>query len=446
MLGSGEGTHAPSPPNLPASTTSQDSPSPTDPDRPSGLLPLPLPRRELGPKDLSDEAQMNVACDQIAEEAAKDHIADPQAPDISLLAPPYEGSKAMLKIDGTWITSHYGREIHRASKGPKIVKYCKKRHNWDQATVDLINWELIGKVRRKQKWHHFVHTMKIMHGWLPVMHNLGKYKGIKQCPGCECPDETFLHLFSCGHHMMKEKLEEALQAMHDSLLNWEVHCKVVDAFLMCVRNGISGKSIQMPLAAPKLQQAVKDQIRIRTDKLLQGFLAKSWVDALVESRSKRPDIRAADLHRSVWDTLFRRLWDTRNHILHNTLNAHNRAEQKELAQKLHWYRENRHHVLSEGDCKWAMHDTFAIEQMGRRTRRKWVQHLDKLSKAYAIEKESRDKGQQPITDIFERLTSPPRPKARRAAGRRQERNRRRTVQSKLAWNGKEVTVKRGNWD
>ena len=432
----GEGTHAPSPPSSPQHSTSDD------PD-----THLPSPHRELGPNDLSDEAQMNVACDGIAEEAAKDHISDPQAPDPLALQPPYEGSKAMLRIGDTWITSHYGREIRRASREPRIVAYCKKRHNWDDATMELINWEVIGRVRRRQKWKDFTNSMKIMHGWLPIMHNRGKFMSTKQCPGCECPDETFLHIFSCGNQLMKDALSEALENVYKSMLSTGIKRNIADWYHKCLLSGISGEPLTPPEGPEKLTKAVSDQIQIGTDKMLQGFLAKSWREALEESgcKSKLLNHHTLSLHRHVWTTLFQQLWDTRNYILHHTPNLYNKSEDGDLSKQLHWYRQNRHHVLGEADQRWADHSSQDIERMGRRTKRKWVQLLDKLRKAYDRDSELRTRGITPITDVFDRVTPSPEQAASIRAGRRKATTNpakkvRKTIQTKLSWNGTAIQI------
>jgi hypothetical protein len=63
---------------------------------------------------------MNVACDEIAGEAARDCLEHPEAPLPPVLQPPYVGSKAMLKIGKVWITSDYDKNIHFASRVKQI--------------------------------------------------------------------------------------------------------------------------------------------------------------------------------------------------------------------------------------------------------------------------------------------------------------------------------------
>ena len=246
----GDGTHAPSPPPSPHSDSSI-----TDKSHKSRLS---LPRRELGRKDLSDEAMMNIACDEYAEEAAKEHIKTPQAP-FSSLQPPYEGSKAMLKISNVWITSNHDRSIHFASRAPSIKKYCKGRHKWSSSTMNMVNWDIIDRARRNQKWSAFSRSMKIMHGWLPLMHNLGKRTGIAQCPGCECPDETYNHMFNCGNALMKKALSESFETMRKVARATGVPDQAMDAFMSCITNGIHNRPAPPPQYPKELEKAVENQ-------------------------------------------------------------------------------------------------------------------------------------------------------------------------------------------
>ena len=92
-----------------------------------------------------------------------------QVPDPSALQPPYKGSKAMLKIGKTWITSAYGREIHHASRVPPMIEYCKKRHKWNDSMIAVIHQDMKGQVRKNKKWRDFINTMNMMHKWLPLL-------------------------------------------------------------------------------------------------------------------------------------------------------------------------------------------------------------------------------------------------------------------------------------
>jgi hypothetical protein len=125
------GIHAPSP--------EQSSNSESDcPDEPSC---------ELAPRGLSDEAHLNNACDIIAKQTAKAFLENPEQEVEPLLSLPYPGSKAMLRVGDTWITSNYDYHVHLACRTPQIRSYCLERHKWSDEVFDSIYWDCIEKVR-----------------------------------------------------------------------------------------------------------------------------------------------------------------------------------------------------------------------------------------------------------------------------------------------------------
>jgi hypothetical protein len=334
---------------------------------------------ELGAeKHPSDKVQLNVACDGHAGEAAEGFISNPTQALPPTLNPPYEGTKAMLRIGDVWITSNYADHIHFASTAPKLKDYCMRRHKWDTSTMELIYWDTIERNRRNMGWADKCRTMKVMHGWLPIMHNLGKYKRLKQCPGCPCHDETFEHMYNCAHPLMKKALIESKQLVLDRAKACRINKRVTEAFMTCIECGIKGTSAPTSNSIPELRCVLADQNAIGTTKLLQGYMAKSWVDAMKHTRVKQPYAMAKILQRSLWDTLFQKIWDTRNHILHHMPNVYRTAESTDLRERLKYYRDNGNLLLSHHDRALADHSDEAIASMGRLTRRKWVKHLDRL--------------------------------------------------------------------
>ena len=172
--------------------------------------------------------------------------------------------------------------------------------------------------------------------------------------------------------------------------------------------------------------------------MLQGYLAKTWQTALTKCGVKRD--KASNtmtyLFKQIWNTLFQQLWDTRNHILHNTPNCYRTAESNNLDSKLLWYSENRYRLFTHGDADLAGFDREKIEHMGRKLKRKCVQHLDRLHKVFTLESKNLKEGQRTLTNI-QRTRRPPNQRSKaRAKSRRQQRDqlamaRRKSKQSRL---------------
>eukprot|EP00970_Alexandrium_tamarense_P000770 scaffold88_cov326-Alexandrium_tamarense.AAC.1 len=74
--------------------------------------------RELAPTELSDEAQLNIACDEYVGDTVAAWSQNRDQPMPQVLEPPYEGSKALLRIGKLWITSDYSKHLHFARRAP----------------------------------------------------------------------------------------------------------------------------------------------------------------------------------------------------------------------------------------------------------------------------------------------------------------------------------------
>ena len=84
--------------------------------------------RRQKPPSLSLEAKINIECDKIATEiinAAREGKSQCGLPQVLNL--PYDGSRALLNIDGKWMTSHQIRYITMAKWGQKTKAYCCRR-------------------------------------------------------------------------------------------------------------------------------------------------------------------------------------------------------------------------------------------------------------------------------------------------------------------------------
>eukprot|EP00984_Skeletonema_dohrnii_P034148 scaffold33422_cov67-Skeletonema_dohrnii-CCMP3373.AAC.2 len=94
---------------------------------------------------------MNIACDQLAWEVTAAALANPDElpPPEEILHMPYKGSKAVLRIGKEWVTAKEKRHLYNAKRGPNIWTYIKRRHKWSDEQYDSVNWDTIGKVRRR---------------------------------------------------------------------------------------------------------------------------------------------------------------------------------------------------------------------------------------------------------------------------------------------------------
>jgi hypothetical protein len=102
---------------------------------------------------------------------------------------------------------------------------------------------------------------------------------------------------------------------------------VLDKFIQCIEAGIKDTKVDSTTTGSlSLRTAVDHQNEIGNDKLLQGFLAKAWANAIGEWTMDKIQHKVTFLLRQLWDTLFTWVWDTRNFILHHTPNCYRAIE------------------------------------------------------------------------------------------------------------------------
>ena len=132
----------------------------------------------------------------------------------------------------------------------------------------------------------------------------------------------------------------------------------MDVFTRSLTSGFTSSVITVPNYPKELAQAVQDQNKIGSEKMLQGFIATTWQKALNKCGVKRDKTAntMTFIFKQIWNVLFQRLWDTRNHILHHTPNCYRIAEANSLDSKLQWYSDNRFRLFPHADADLADFD------------------------------------------------------------------------------------------
>jgi hypothetical protein len=144
------------------------------------------------------KVQINIACDGIASETTRIALGKATPPiHQTILTPPYDGLRAMLKIRKTWITAHYKKAIYDAHQTPAMTAYMINKYSWTTDTIKTVNWASINSVRHTLSDTKRMQTCTIMHEWLPVGHMRHHITGINQCPGCTSTNETIDHMLKC---------------------------------------------------------------------------------------------------------------------------------------------------------------------------------------------------------------------------------------------------------
>ena len=320
-----------------------------------------------------------------------------------MLQPPYTRSKALLRINGHWITPNEKWRIVRARHRDRVWSYCKEKHNWSEEVIEMIMWSAIKKAWTGRTILLMVCTSKILHGWLPVMHMHGRFTGNTQCLGCEEWDETFNHMLRCLHDRMQEAWTQALLKVWESGIKQGLPTGFMNNVQQYLRLTLI-HSEEEPDA--DLAQILISQQAIGHTMLVRGYLSFEWLRLLCSLDSHQPERKIARLIRILWDHLIDPPWSTQNDILHLHTNYVSENSHAQLGNCLTWYTQHREELLSR-DQFLARHTLSEIEAMSTTSQcREWVLHLDMAWTAWAKEKTTLAKGQRLITQYFTLRESP----------------------------------------
>ncbi len=190
-------------------------------------LPNPLPGNPLPllppSTQLSQEAEINIECDRIANKMAQFALECDTLDLGPTIVTPLPGSRAGLRNGWVWITTSLPRKIMAAHHTSLARKYCSFKYGWSPALMNTVHWELIRLARQRGNPTKFMHTSKLLHGWLPVMQMHGHTTGVTLCPGFGTPSKTVDHLFQCPHPLMQMARDDSYTLFRANVNNLISH-------------------------------------------------------------------------------------------------------------------------------------------------------------------------------------------------------------------------------
>ena len=347
--------------------------------------------------------RLNILCDEIAGAAAQEVIQGTY-PTTATIQPPYPGSKALLRIGDLWITSHVPRHINKAYHTVAILDYCKKKYNWTQATCDSIYWEGIGRARQRGNRTQLMQTSKIMHGWLPVNHIVGRVTQITQCPGCHHRDETMDHLFHCPNLVIRRTIDERLRALSTFFVKSRISRRFSVPFLEFLL-AYFAQNPEPHTIHTLAQEAFQGQMDIGQNLLLRGFISVEWLHLLRHTRHDRPEIIMTNIVWFLWHEVVIPIWKARNDLLHRSQNLTTSATETKLDERLCWFLDNKHTALSRTDLFLTRYSREDLPSLSLNAKKEWVRHLELARAAWDIERLQVQKGQRVITQFFARMSA-----------------------------------------
>lgn len=342
----------------------------------------------------------NIEADRLASETATLALRDYNDDLPPTLQPPYAGSRAMIRIGQTWITSKLPDHIHNARNARILRNYCLNKYKWSESTFDLVDWRNIGRARKKCSKTELVQTSKIMHDWLPVMHMIGHITGLTQCPTCTTADETLDHLFHCTHPAIVRARKDALartmkkgKDLHIPHIFMETLCGLLGAYF-------DGGTYTTQRRCKRLNEAIQTQVTIGLKFLPRGLLSIHWLRALEALHCEHADRKLASITYFLWIEVTNSIWKARNEVVHHSNNLTRQVDESRLDRLLLWYKHNRQEALSRLDYRLVSYDVDTLHTLTLASKRERVRQLDIAKTSYELEQKLRDQGQQMITRYF----------------------------------------------
>lgn len=342
----------------------------------------------------------NIEADRLASETATIALGTPNKDLPLTIQPPYAGSRAMLKIGSTWITSRMDAHIQEARSAKTLKTYCLNKYKWSDTTFDLVDWRNIGTARKKCSKTEIMQTSKIMHDWLPVMHMRGHITGLTQCPTCTQQDETLDHLFHCKHPALTRTRNEALVKTMKKGAELRIPRAFMETLCGLLRAYFEGKTYTPYRRCATLTAAINVQNEIGVRYLPRGFLAKHWHRALETLHCEHADRKLATLTYFIWTDLTLGVWKARNDVVHYSNNLNRQADESRLDRRLLWYKHNRQEVLSRLDYRLVSYDADGLHTLTIASKRERLRQLDVAKASFELEQKLAVQGQQMITRYF----------------------------------------------
>jgi hypothetical protein len=140
-------------------------------------------------QELSTQARFNIRSKKLASMYTQQH-----GMSLIPMTPLYLSTRCQLIINGATITGNYRNTLRLASTETPLFEYLLTKHRWDDAVIDMIDWDSFCIAARNYSSTE-VHFLKLVHDKLPLCRQVSQHQDWTQseCYYCSMPD-TMDHL------------------------------------------------------------------------------------------------------------------------------------------------------------------------------------------------------------------------------------------------------------
>jgi hypothetical protein len=165
--------------------------------------------------------------------------------------------------------------------------YLQERHDWDDATWDIIDWHGFDKAMRSRNPTMQRRISKFVNGWW----NVGKQrrrinaKDFVLCPRCKLCRETTEHVLYCSR--LSPETQEYRTTLKETINS--VTPDTITGMILSILRRLSVEPDNSPQPAipdtlppevrKEIRKAIREQAAIGWKLFLRGYMAKSWTHA-----------------------------------------------------------------------------------------------------------------------------------------------------------------------
>ena len=267
---------------------------------------------------LSLQAQLNVDADKLADGYITDN---PNLDYSTTIMMPH--TEVLLHLTRGTLTYKLKRALRMERTGPPLLKKLQEKYKWSDATAQDINWEAARLAMNRLRRHKLVLTKHINNvaplGWLVHIYDK-KYP--PNCPSCDAPEETRVHLYQCSGPRRMEWRTSFRNQLVETLTKQDTAIDLQNLLLEGIFSVIEGRDPDT-IQVPETEAAVavfNSQSKIGWPELFKGRLSKEWAtrqqEFLGEFKPKKNGntwaISVAQELLSGWHNL----WKSRNEDRH----------------------------------------------------------------------------------------------------------------------------------
>jgi hypothetical protein len=233
-----------------------------------------------------------------------------------------------LNINNTYVGVNLQHELRQASTDQEYFNYIKEKYNWNQKTIDDIDWEALKLAIRNSPFGKRKTLSQLLHGWLPTRGHPGTKATNEDrtfCPICKQTTETNQHFLTCAHEREKwaEKYEKAAIKIGTGD---ELELTIIAVIKATMQN-----QTNVPIVE-KYKHIVQAQQSIGYNQLILGRYTKEWAEQYNKENESTDGIEWVSKHITlIWKNVKER-WETRCTLAHEETEE-NKNEMNEAANK-----------------------------------------------------------------------------------------------------------------